>query len=237
MELTLPDGEPEFGPWRVVSLEQFIGLAGEAMGGSSRRPLVLAIDGRSSSGKTTLATRVRERVDGAAIVHTDDIAWAHSRFGWTDLLVEGVLRPLRERGSVRFRPPAWDERGRPGVIEVNAGARLVLVEGVGAGRRETAHLVDGTVWVQTDLNVIRGRNAARVAAGEADGDGVTGWMAEELPFLADQRPWRRALACVAGSSDLQHDPASEVVLGTHTAPDDPVDTEVSDESGLRFLEP
>ena len=132
MELTLPDGEPEFGPWRVVSLEQFIGLAGEAMAGSSRRPLVLAIDGRSSSGKTTLATRVRERVDGAMIVHTDDIAWAHSRFGWTDLLIEGVLRPLREHGSVRFRPPAWDERGRPGAIEVSADPRLVIVKGVGA---------------------------------------------------------------------------------------------------------
>src|SRR5450755_1459901 len=64
-----------------------------------------------------------------------------------------LSRPgFRERTSVRFRPPAWDERGRPRVIDVSANARLVIVEAVGAGRRETAHLVDGIVWVQGDVN-------------------------------------------------------------------------------------
>jgi hypothetical protein len=39
-----------------------------------------AVDGRSSSGKTTLAARVQAAVAGSAVVHTDDIAWWHSRF-------------------------------------------------------------------------------------------------------------------------------------------------------------
>jgi len=194
-------------------LEHFVALVLDAARASARRPLVVAIDGRSSSGKTTLAARLQEAVDGATTVHTDDIAWWHSRFDWTGLLAEGVLRPLRERNSVRFRPPAWDERGRAGAIEVSANAGLVIVEGVGAGRRETAHLMDGIVWVQADVNVIGRRNAARVAAGEAERDGVAKWMAEEFPFVADQRPWERAFSIVAGTSDLRHDPANEVVLG------------------------
>jgi hypothetical protein len=61
-----------------------------------------------------------------------------------------------------------------------------------------------------------------VAAGEADGDGVAGWVAEEFPFVADQRSWARAFARVAGSSDLNHDRANEVVLGTSAAADDPL---------------
>jgi hypothetical protein len=53
---------------------------------------------------------------------------------------------------------------------------------VGAGRRATAYLVDGIVWVQADVNEIGRRNAARVAAGEAERDGVAKWMAEEFPL-------------------------------------------------------
>ena len=211
--LALGTGEPELGPWRIVELDDFVALVLDATSASARRPSVVAIDGRSSSGKTTLAARLQGAVDGATTVHTDDIAWWQSRFEWTELLVEGVLRPVRERTSVRFRPPAWDQRGRSGVIEVSAEARLVIVEGVGAGRRETAHLLDGIVWVQADVNVIERRNAARIASGETDRDGVTKWMAEEFPFVADQRPWERAFSIVAGTSDLRHDPANQVVVG------------------------
>jgi len=58
------------------------------------RPVVLAVDGRSSSGKTTLAARMRGTVAGSVVVHTDDIAWWHSRFGWADLLIDSILMPV-----------------------------------------------------------------------------------------------------------------------------------------------
>ena len=61
------------------------------------RGVVLAVDGRSSSGKTTLAARLQDAVTSSAVVHTDDIAWWHSRFGWADLLIEGVLVPFHPR--------------------------------------------------------------------------------------------------------------------------------------------
>jgi hypothetical protein len=83
-------------------------------------------------------------------VHTDDIAWWHSFFGWAELLACGVLEPIRRGQAVAFRPPAWDERGRLGAIELPADASLVIVEGVGASRREIVHLLDASVWVQSD---------------------------------------------------------------------------------------
>ena len=66
---------------------------------SSGRPAVLAVDGRSNSGKTTVATRIREMVPGAVVIHTDDIAWEHSRFGWADLLIDGILVPYARAGQ------------------------------------------------------------------------------------------------------------------------------------------
>lgn len=210
--MVLGEGEPAAGPWRVEHLTQFAHLLVSAVGASIGCPAIVALDGRSSSGKTTLAHRLQQTVAGAVTVHTDDIAWWHSFFGWAELLACGVLEPIRRGQAVAFRPPAWDERGRPGAIELPADASLVIVEGVGAGRREIAHLLDATVWVQSDLNAIERRNAARVAAGETSPSVVARWMHEEFSFVADQRPWERALVVVAGTPELPHDPSTEVVL-------------------------
>ena len=179
---------------------------------SASRPRLVAVDGRSGSGKSTLAGQLRAAVPGAAVVHTDDVAWHHSFFDWAELLAQGVLEPLRRGESVSFRPPAWRERGRPGAIEVAAGCPLVLLEGVGAGRRELAGLLDAAVWVQADVARAEERGIARDGGDQAAIDFWHEWQAEELPFLADQRPWERAVAVVSGTPELPHDPHTEVVV-------------------------
>jgi hypothetical protein len=160
-------------------------------------PFLLALDGRSSSGKSTLARRVVQSFPRSAVVHTDDLAWWHSRFGWDDLVVTHVIGPLRRGEGVDYRPPAWEARGRPGSIEVPADAELVVIEGVGAGRASLAERVDAVIWVDADPAVTERRSRERVAAGEIDAEGYEGWMAEELPFLAEDRPWERADAMVS----------------------------------------
>lgn len=135
---------------------------------------------------------------------TDDVAWHHSFFGWTDLLTEGVLRPLHEGRAISYRPPAWQARGRTGSIDVPAGTRWVFVEGASASRRELIGLLDAVVWVQSDAREAERLGIARDVAHGANGDvrATTRfwreWQAEELPFLADQQPWSRADAVVAG---------------------------------------
>lgn len=41
---------------------------------SGRTPMV-AVDGRSASGKTTPARQLAATIPGARVVHTDDVAW------------------------------------------------------------------------------------------------------------------------------------------------------------------
>jgi ribosomal protein S18 acetylase RimI-like enzyme len=214
--LRLPPGEPEAGPWRTVLVSEVAStvmrLARER--GAGHRTVVLAVDGRSSGGKTTLAARLAGAVPGSAVVHTDDIAWYHSRFGWADLLIDGILRPVRAGRPVAFRPPAWQERHRPGAIEVPAGCPLLIVEGVGSARRESADLTDAVLWVQADERDTERRNLARV--GQPGGLPTVAdhrdWMAEEEPFLAEERPWVRADLIVCGTPGISHDPATEVVV-------------------------
>ena len=143
MSLHLAPEEPEAEPWRVELLSTVIeavtrGEPGKVVAG---RPVVLAVDGRSNNGKTSLAMRISRAVPGAVVIHTDDIAWAHSRFGWADLLIDGILVPVRHGQAVSYRPPRWNEHGREGSIQVPAGCPLLIIEGDGAGRREVAHLI------------------------------------------------------------------------------------------------
>jgi len=204
--------EPFVEAWRVVPIGEFAGLVRRHVGTPVGRPPVLAVDGRSSGGKTTLAGRLTVAIPGAVVVHTDDVAWWHAAFDWVDLLVEGVLQPVRHGSAVSYRPPKWDERGRSGAIEVPAGVSLLVVEGVGAGRRELTDLVDGVVWVQTDPEEAARRDGVRVAAGEITPSNYAAWMAEEAPFVAEQRAWERAFVTVSGSPALPHDPRTEVVI-------------------------
>lgn len=43
-------------------------------------------------------------------------------------------------------------------------------------------------------------------------------MAEEVPFVADQRPWEGVALVVCGSPDLPHYPATEVVVADRAVP-------------------
>jgi uridine kinase len=161
---------------------------------------LLAIDGRSAGGKTTLATQVVDAVEGAAVVHTDDVAWKHAILDWDRQLLEHVITPLRRGAGVDYRPPGWVEHDRAGSLVVPADAPLVVIEGVGAGRASLAPHVDAVVWVETPLDRLGERTARRIEAGQTTEAFEEVWMAEELPFHERERIWERADLVVDGTA-------------------------------------
>lgn len=217
MTLHLPPGEPPFGPWSVTSVQAFVLLLQGRFPEGTQRPGIVAIDGRSASGKTTLTTLLSGAVPGSAVVHTDDIAWHHSFFDWSDLLLSAVLEPVRAGRGVAYRPLAWEERGREGTIEVPPGCSMVILEGVGAARHELTRVLDAVVWVQSDMEQARTRGIARDGGDAAAVAFWDEWMAAELTFLAAQRPWERANVIVSGTPGLEHDPASQIVVAAQLA--------------------
>jgi hypothetical protein len=208
--------EREAGPWRIEPLTVLRSLVLGAW--QPPPPAIVAIDGRSSSGKTSLADKVRRVTEGAEVVHTDDIAWHHSVFDWANLLVEGVLMPFRRGEAVHFRPPAWEARGRPGSIEVPAETTLLVVEGVGAGRRELGGHLDAVIWVQSDRTQTQARDQQRIVAGEITAEVYSAWMAEERPFQAKHQTWAWADLIICGSAEVSRE---EIVVssGVHNARD------------------
>src|SRR3954471_20007253 len=95
------------------------------------RPRVLGVSGFGGSGKSTLAERLRQALDGSAVVPGDE--FLNSRpprgrsDGWDvmdrDRLRRQVLLPARDGKTVRYQewdpatgaPGPWVELGRPGM--------------------------------------------------------------------------------------------------------------------------
>ncbi len=152
---------------------------------------VLAVDGRSGGGKTTLAWAVAGRL-GAPVVSMDDLY-----DGWDGLaagvgqLVEGILRRLADGHRPRWRRYDW-AAGRYGSEVTLDPPGLLVVEGVGAGARAAAPGLSGLVYVAAPELVRRRRALTR------DGDAFIPhwdrWAGHEERYLA--------AADVVGRADL-----------------------------------
>lgn len=210
--MLLHPGESEARGWQVAKLDDVVVRLFEASAAVDGRPHLIAIDGRGGAGKSRLAEQLRERVPGSAVVHTDDIAWHHAMFDWGSVLAENVLRPLHRGAEVEFRPRAWIERGRPGVIHVPAGADVVWIEGTGIIRQELATWIDVGIYVQGDLAEQERRLVARDGNSPEMQRHKAEWLKEELPFMLRERPWAQAAVVVDGSSVLDHGPDAHVVV-------------------------
>ncbi len=191
--------EPRVPAWTATDDDRLRGLVETHL--PPGRPALILVDGRSGSGKTTLATRLARLLE-AGVVHTDDIAWQHHPIDWTDLLVTGVLQPWRAGIGGSYRPPRWVTKGRPGAIDVPT-SRVLVVEGVGAGRATLAADADLVVWVQSEPAEARRRGIARDkelgrTRAQAE-DFWVEWSRFEDPFIAADRPWTRAHLIVDGT--------------------------------------
>ncbi|MEV6244248.1 hypothetical protein [Lentzea sp. NPDC051838] len=208
--MRLRPGEPEASGWRVERLSEVVRRLREPA--PAGRPVLVAIDGRGGAGKSSLAERLRAVVAASAVVHTDDVAWNHAYFDWSGLLIENIVKPLHRGEAVEFRPRAWVEHHRPGGIRVAAGTDVVWIEGTGIIREELVPWFDASIWVQGDLDEQERRLVVRDGDSADQRRHVAAWLAEELPLILREQPWRKASFIVAGTTGLPHDPGSEIVI-------------------------
>lgn len=171
-------------------LEQVLAHAAAAPP-SCGRTRVVAIDGRSGSGKTSLGREVA-RAWSASLLSMDSIypGWAGLAAS-TDLLVEHVLRPLSAGEPARV--PTWDWlAGRPGpVIPLPVDGRLV-VEGCGSSVSPAADFAGTRVWLDGADTVRHQRAIAR--DGEVFVEHWQMWAAQEgAVFTADRTRTRAHL--------------------------------------------
>jgi anthranilate synthase component 1/para-aminobenzoate synthetase len=164
-------------------------------------PVIIAIDGRSGAGKTTLAIELAARLrehHKVSLFHLEDIypGWNGLAAG-VERYLSTVLAPLSRGEAAEY--VSWDwERHYDGPTRTTLPAEIVIVEGVGAASASARPLLDAVVWAESSDHDRRTRALAR--------DGSTyepfwdQWAAQEdewlgtdpVPDAADIRVFNRA---------------------------------------------
>ncbi|KOV62802.1 uridine kinase family protein [Streptomyces sp. MMG1121] len=144
---------------------------------------LIGVDGHAGSGKSTFAGQLAAALDGAPVLHLDDIASHEQLFAWTDRIMAQVLRPLAHGESAHYTPYDWQARafGAPRPLPV---APVVLLEGVGAGRRTLRPHLARLLWMELPREESWTRGRQRDGAEQREF--WDGWVeAEHAHFAAD----------------------------------------------------
>jgi len=171
----------------VSTAQELLALA-ESRPPTLGRGRLLCIDGPAGSGKTTLAAEVAE-LAGAPVLRMDDLYPGWDGLFDVDVHVLGVLRPLSEDRPGSYRRYDWiaDAYAEEHTV---VPAPLLVLEGVGAGKRAWAPWTTVTAWVATDDDTRLARGLAR--DGEEFRARWLAWMADEARLFAEEATQDRA---------------------------------------------
>jgi len=125
---------------------------------------IVAIDGRSGSGKTSLSRAITRRNPEIMVLAIENFyaGWAGLHAGPVHL-VEQVLIPWLSGRPARARYWDWEIQrfsSREQEIALPTSGR-VLIEGCGAGAREIARFTSALIWLDADTDVRYERAMAR----------------------------------------------------------------------------
>ncbi|MET3719974.1 MULTISPECIES: chorismate-binding protein [unclassified Arthrobacter] len=149
-------------------------------------PVIIAVDGRSGAGKTTLAIELAARLRNhhkVSLFHLEDIypGWNGLTAG-IERYVSTVLTPLSRGEAATWT--SWDWANHyDGDLRVTLPAEIVIIEGVGAAAGGARPLLSAVIWADSPDDVRRQR--------ALDRDGGTyepfweQWAAQENEWLAD----------------------------------------------------
>lgn len=154
---------------------------------------LVAVDGHAGSGKSTFADRLADALGGAPVLRLDDIASHDALFDWTERLRRQVIVPLSHGEAAQYETYDWDARRFGPRSRTLVPAPVILVEGVGAGRRALRPFLARLLWMELPRDEAWSRGRRR--DGAVQSDFWDGWEpAERRHFAQDpSRPFAQSL--------------------------------------------
>ncbi|MGW5617506.1 uridine kinase family protein [Streptomyces sp. NPDC003877] len=153
---------------------------------------LVGIDGHAGSGKTTFTGELAGALGGAPVLRLDDVASHDALFDWTGRVLEQVIAPLAHGRTAHYSPYDWRAR-RFGAPRALPPAPVLLLEGVGAGRRALRPHLALLVWLDLPREEAWARGRSR--DGEEQREFWNGWVPAERRHFAEDpsRPFADVL--------------------------------------------
>lgn len=152
------------------------------------RPFIIALDGRSGSGKTSFATSLASKLGAdhsVSVLRLEDMYHGWDGLAAAQELYLQLLPQLAAGQSISW--PLWDwANNRSGQSADFTPAEIVIVEGVGASCAGSAAWVDFSIWLEADKQVRKSRALAR--DGETYSPFWDQWAAQEDIYQSQQHP-------------------------------------------------
>ncbi|MGI9824898.1 ATP-binding protein [Agromyces sp. Marseille-Q5079] len=146
----------------------------------------LLIDGRSGSGKSTIATALAALWPEAVVIRLDSIYPGWGGLAWaSEHLRASVLEPRALGLAASWREWDWSSGSVGGWHPVDAD-RPLIIEGVGSLTIANRALADAALWVEHDTAERKARALAR--DGETYAPHWDAWAAQEDVFIAQNTP-------------------------------------------------
>ncbi len=171
--------------------------------------LLIGIDGCGGAGKSTLASKLKERLSNVTVVHMDDFYLPSSKllqtlptrkpigadYDWERVLNQ-VLEPLSQNKEGHYQRYDWEMDGLAEWHSVPIGG-IVVMEGVYAIREELLNKYDFTIWVDCPRETRLMRGLERDGE-EARDRWENNWMLAEDIYMEQYRPFEKADLVVSG---------------------------------------
>lgn len=193
-----------------------------------RLTILVGIDGRGGSGKSTIARALSALIDSSVVVEFDDFyrpseergplgdarsAEVGRNFDWPRVR-DQVLIPLDTDRSARYQRYDWVADQLAEWHELRPGG-VVIIEGNYCTRSELRDFYDLTIWVEAPHDVRLRRGLERGGQDQLD-RWLEEWMPEEERYIEAENPQARVDLILDGAPEPSLDPNRECkVLKRH----------------------
>ena len=189
-----------------------------------QRSLLVGIDGRGGSGKSTLGRALSALIDSSVVIEFDDfyrtarerrrpgMEWdgeIGGNFDWRRVR-DQVLAPLRDDHPARYQRYDWaiDQLAEWHLVQPGG---LLIVEGNYSTRTELRDFYDFTIWVEAPHHVRLNRGLER-GGQDTKQRWLEEWMPEEERYIAAENPRARVDLVLDGAPERSLDPSRECMV-------------------------
>lgn len=169
----------------------------------TKNVILIAIDGRGGSGKTTLAEKLQQSLSQANVVHLDDFNYPMQAEDY-NRLINQVILPLKRIGKTTYQVYDYKKK-KLGAWQVIENSPIIIIEGVTALHPLLRSHFDYSIWVECPAEIGFKRGVAREI--KLTGRDVTkNWlrfMPLEEKYIQEQSPQTKADYIIDGINDLE----------------------------------